>query len=100
MNARQKAKKYKRMYETLLRQPIQFKVEQHKIDRLKFERYYPKGFITLEDKDYLREVMVRDVTQSLAESLAQYIDYDVEFCPHRNMYRIVGEIKVVDKNYR
>lgn len=35
MNARQKAKKYKRMYEELLNSPVKFKVEEHKIDTLR-----------------------------------------------------------------
>lgn len=97
MNARQKAKKYKRMYEALLRQPVQFKVEQHKIDTLRFIRFYPKELCTPEKSSYLREVIVRDIAQSLADSLDKYIEYDIEFCPHRNMYRVYGEIKVVDR---
>ena len=97
MNARQKAKKYKRMYEALLRQPVLFKVEQHKIDTLRFERYYPKILATPEKRDYLREIVVRDIAISLVESLDKYVDYDIEFCPHKNLYRVCGEIKVVNQ---
>ncbi len=97
MNARQKAKKYKRMYEALLKSPVKFKVEQHKIDTLRFERFYPEAVIAQEDSSYLREVMVKNIAESLASSLDKYIDYNIEFCPHINKYRFYGEIKVVDR---
>ena len=95
MNARQKAKKYKRMYEALLNQPVKFKVEEHKIDTLKFERFYPAELIMHEDNSYLREVIVKDIAQCLASSLDEYIDYYMEFCPCINKHRFYGEIKVV-----
>lgn len=97
MNARQKAKKYKRMYEALLKSPIRFKVEQHKIDTLRFERYYPEALVTQENSSYMREVMVKNIAESLASSLDKYIDYNTEFCPHINKYCFYGEIKVVDR---
>lgn len=97
MNARQKAKKYKRMYEALLNQPVRFKVEQHKIDTLRFERFYSEALIMQGDSGYLREVIVKDIAQGLASSLDKYIDYNMEFCPHINKYRFYGELKVVDR---
>ena len=97
MNARQKAKKYKRMYEELLHQPVRFNVEQHKIDTLRFERFYPAELIMHEDNSYLHEVVVKDIAQNLASSLDKYIDYYTEFCPRINKYRFYGEIKVVDR---
>ena len=100
MNARQKAKKYKRMYEVLLNQPVRFKKEQHKIDTLKFERFYPEALIVRENSSYVREVIVKDIAQGLASSLDKYIFYHTEFCPHINKYRFYGEIKVVDIGYR
>ncbi len=59
MNARQKAKKYKRMYEELINSPIRLKSEQHKIDTLRFERFYPEELVVEENNSYLREVIVR-----------------------------------------
>lgn len=97
MNARQKAKKYKRMYEAFLKSPVRFKVEEHKIDTLRFERFYSEELIAQENSSYLREVMVKDIAEGLASSLDKYIDYKTEFCPHINKYRFYGEIKVVDK---
>jgi len=93
MNARQKAKKFKRMYEELLKQPVTIKVEQHKIDTLRFERRYPKALVMSNYNSYFQHCMAKD----LAEKLDKYIDYHMEFCPHTNEYRFVGEIKVVEK---
>ena len=85
------------MYEALLKQPVRFKVEQHKIDTLRFERFYPEALIMQENRDYLREVIVKDIAQSIASSLDKYIDYNIEYCPHINQCRFYGEIKVVDR---
>ena len=102
MNARKKAKKYKRMYEELVKQPqpIRYKIERSKIDTLRFERLYPgpEAIIFMENSNYLREVIAKDIALSLASSLDKYIDYHTEFCPHINQYRIWGEIKVVDRS--
>lgn len=99
MNARQKAKKYKRMYEELLNSPVKFEMKQYKIDTLKFERFYPEGLIREVNSSYLREVIVKDVAQGLASNLGKYVNCKTEFCPHINKYRIYGEIKVVDRLY-
>lgn len=97
MNARQKAKKYKRMYEELLKQPVRFKVEQHKIDTVRFERLYPEALIEQGDTSYLREFLDKDIAEGIASSIGkcEYVDLRTEFCPHINKYRIYGEIKVV-----
>ena len=97
MNARQKAKKYKRMYEALLNQPVKIKVEQHKIDTLRFERFYPAAVIAQADNIHWREAIVRDLAQDLVSSLNKYVDYHTEFCSHINKYRFYGEIKVVNR---
>lgn len=95
MNARQKAKKYKRMYEELLNKPVKYKVEQHKIDTLRIKRYYPTKLVMEEGSSYFRHCVVKDIAYSLAQSLDKYINYYTEFCPHANEYCFVGEIKVV-----
>lgn len=67
MNARQKAKKYKRMYETLLaksKPPIEFKTEECKIDTLKFTMAFPEEFVSQADYNYLRESVINDFAKS------------------------------------
>lgn len=97
MNARQKAKRYKHLYEELVNRPVEFKVEEHKIDTLRFERHYPRALVMSNYNSYFQHCICKDIAYSLAESLDKYIDYSMEFCPHTNEYRFVGEIKVVEK---
>lgn len=100
MNARQKAKKYKRMYEALLNQPVEFKVEQYKIDTLRFEKFYPEELVK-ENSNALREIVINDIAQGLAQGLIDrfdnYIDYFTEYCPYVMKYHFCGDIKVVNK---
>lgn len=95
MNARQKAKRYKRMYEELVNKPVKITVEQHKIDRLKFKRAYPRHVVVDENSSYFKEVILKDIALDLVKSLNKYIDYHTEFYPDTNEYCFVGEIKVV-----
>ena len=97
MNARQKAKKYKRMYEKLLNSPVQFKVEQHKIDTLRVERSYPGHVIMQDNSNDLQELIVSDIAHDLASNLVKYVNYRIEHLPEQNRYRFIGEIKVVDR---
>ena len=96
MNARQKAKKYKRMYEELLKSPVKFKVEQHKIDTLRFERFYPVR-ASFESSGFLREVVLKDIAEGLASNLDKYIDYRTEFCTDLKMFKVHGEIMLVNR---
>ena len=99
MNARQKAKKYKRMYEELLKQSVSqeawFEVERRKIATLRFERFYPKEFI--DNCDNLQEVIANDMVRLSGTCFSQHIDYRTEFCYPMNMYRVYAEIKVVGR---
>lgn len=87
------------MYEELIKQPITFKIEQHKIDALRFERFYPEALVSNGSKnsDFLRKVILKDIAEGLANGLDKYIDYYTEFCPHLNTYRLSGEIMVVNR---
>lgn len=98
MNARQKAKKYKCMYEKLLYRPIRFKEEQYNIDTLKFRRFYPTEFLlSKENSNYFREIMVRDIARDIATNLDKYVDYNTEFYPDMQEYCLYGEIKIVNR---
>lgn len=102
MNARQKAKRYKRMYKELLNKPFVPKItmEQHKVNTLRIKRYYPEELIILEDKDYVRGVIATDIAHDIAKNLDKYIDYEMGFEPHINRYYLYGEIKIVDRSYK
>lgn len=120
MNARQKAKKYKRLYEDLLKQtpPIVFE-EPHHIETLRFERAYPEELIATlmilqeDNKPLLMKDVTKfisstsvksaasyiqsDIAQGLAAGLDKYIVYRIDHDPEMNVYRVCGELKVVDR---
>lgn len=102
MNARQKAKRYKRMYKELLNRPVVPKIimEQHKVDTLRFKRYYPEALLKLEDKNYVRGVITTELAHDIAKNLDKYIDYETGFEPHLNKYYFSGEIKIVNRDYK
>lgn len=127
MNARQKAKKYKRLYEDLMKRPIEFCVEPHKIDTLRVERVYPEELIAntyfaqkevteidfIQPKklcmknvtDFISAIatpnatgyVLKDIAFGLAEGLNKYIVYRINYDPEMNVYHICGEIKVVNR---
>ena len=89
------------MYEAILNQHIKPKIEQHKIDTLRFEKFYPTALIVKENSNALREIVLNDIAQGLAQRLIDrfdnYIDYFTEYCSYINEYRFYGEIKVVER---
>ena len=97
MNARQKAKKYKRMYEALLHQPVRVKVEHHQIDTFKADRYFPEEIIKTANDEILKGFIVREIVNGLGTNADKYIEWETEYCRHVNMYRLSGEIRVIRK---
>ena len=117
MNARQKAKRYKHLYETLSKQPLPviFK-EPHHVETLRYERVYPEEliantrfiqecnpFLMKDVTDFISAIATpnataiiqKDIAQGLAEGLAKYIVYRQDYDPGMNVYRICGELKIV-----
>lgn len=106
MNARQKAKRYKRLYESLLpKMPVKVKLEidQHKIDTIRFEHYYPRELIlgNWNNDRYLREVVIRSIADGFAncltDNLDKYVNYYVEYFSDLDKYHFIGEIKVIER---
>jgi len=98
MNARQKAKKYKRLYEALLKPPVKYTVEQHNIDTLRFEHFYTRELVE-NYRDELRPAINDDIKRDFSKILFdKYVYYRTEFCPSMDMYRLYAEIKIVDQS--
>lgn len=95
MNARQKAKAYKRRLDEMMKRPIQVKVEQLKIDRIKFARRYPKVLVQEAPRDYLKSTLTKDIAFELARNLTAYVNYRVEDYPFDDEYRVIAEVGVV-----
>lgn len=94
MNARQKAKYYKRKYEELANMPLpKFKVENVPVDTLRSVREVPDvdiyGFDNI--KQYIKNCMVRELT----DHIDKYIIWTTYHLEHRGSCRFEAELSVV-----
>lgn len=93
MNARQKAKHYKRMYEELLNRPIN-----PKVDTLRFSRLYPQPIITSSDEDITTKILTRDLVNALVDQMDKYITIKTEFLPFMHQYKFNAVVEVVRRD--
>ena len=98
MNARQKAKYYKRKYEELAKQPLlpELKVTNYRVDKLRFMRLYPAVLVEGNER-LLLDTVTRDLSHELVSKIDKYVTTRVNFEPHLNQYRVVGELEVVSR---
>jgi len=100
MNARQKAKRYKRMYEALSaksKPPIEFKEVEYKIDTLKFTTAFSEEYASQADYSYLREVAINSFAEKLVKCGDKYIEYRLEHLPYLKKYLIHLQMRVLIK---
>lgn len=98
MNARQKAKYYKRKYEEIAKMPLpKFTENNYRVDTLRFERLYPEALISNTNEENMSEKITKDLFFELAGQMDKYVTVKTNFEPHLNHFRVVGEIKVVRK---
>lgn len=101
MNARQKAKKYKRMYEALTakwKPPIELNEEEYKIDTLNFSELlesFPEQSASMADEDYVRGFVADNFAIELVKHFNEYVDYYIEKLPYEHFYRLHFQIKVL-----
>jgi len=96
MNARQKAKYYKRKYEELKNFPLpKFQATYYKVDTLEFKRLYPAALIVNGMENKIRDVIQRDLVNDLVLQMDKYITVKTCFEPELNHYRFTGYVKVV-----
>lgn len=97
MNARQKAKKYKRMYEALSarsKPPILLNEKEYKIDTLNGETMLTDRFIAEGNAELLKQIILEVLTQNLAEHFNEYINYDIEHLSYKPGHCLRYWIKV------
>lgn len=97
MNARQKAKKYKHMYEVLTakwKPPIELKTEEYKIDTLNVDMILPELSALIGD-DYIRSFIIDSLIKELAKCPEKYIDGYTEYLPYDGRPHLHYQIKVV-----
>jgi len=99
MNARQKAKYYKRKYEETKVKPIpKFIVSKYNVDTLKAKQLCPKDLIENNDENIYIDIITRALAQCLASQADKYMTITTQYEPSLRSYIIDGEIKVVS-NY-
>ena len=98
MNARQKAKKYKRAYEALLKEKphiVFHEVPCPPLDTLNFSELVPKEAIEQCGKDYIREIIINSFAKELAKNPEKYVTYYAEYMPYMGQYRLNCQIKIL-----
>ena len=97
MNARQKAKYYKKKYEELLKVPVKYTATTYKVDTIRFTRLYPEFLVTEDMAGYLRNTLKKDICNELVDTLGSYVDVQMNWDPHNNSYRVDAALDVVRK---
>ena len=103
MNARQKAKFYKKKYEELANMPYpNVKVESVPVVELVSERVYPAELVEtitpdicgFMESDYMRSHAMDD----LVPALQDHVNYDVDLDASTSGYRVTAKMKVVERS--
>lgn len=103
MNARQKAKFYKKKYEQLANMPYpNVKVESVRTIELVSERIYPAELVEtiapdicgFMESDYMRSHAIDD----LALAIRDHVNYDVDLDASTSGYKVTAKMKVVERS--
>lgn len=94
MNARQKAKKYKKLYYQLLNSPINFTVNTVKFHTVMTKRVIPEevALPCLTDNNYVKETIARD----MAKEIMPYVRIKTQYEPTTCSYVVAGMIRICD----
>lgn len=96
MNARQKAKYWKKKYEQLANMPMPTTIiEPHAVSHLKFYMEYPNEWILKFDEEEIEKRLKKDIKDQLFEEIDKYIDYRCEKDVENYKYRFSGMLNVV-----
>jgi hypothetical protein len=95
MNARQKAKYYKRKYKELSFMLISKSIiESRKIDTLKFKKYYPKEDAII-SSEYIKHTAKSDFVDYIASRIDDYAVFEEHFDEISNNFYVTGKIDIV-----
>lgn len=96
MNARQKAKKYKKAYEDLVKQPVRHYVVTHPVDTLHFKKRYPMEWAF--NREAFENKVRNDMKKELMDKIEPYIYWrlDEDIC--NDCYLLDFQIKVVSRD--
>ena len=88
MNARQKAKRYKQLYEELLH-------KHNKVDTLRINKSYPRCFVVYESEEKVTKTVLEDLVYELTSQMDKYMTIKTAFEPYIDQYKFMAEVKVV-----
>ena len=98
MNARQKAKHYKQMYDlcmTRTKIPT-VNVCYKRTERLKVVRTFPREI--MENPEIAKKIATRDLAFAIAEQLERFVDIKTSIDPIVDQYRVEGDIEIVSRS--
>lgn len=98
MNARQKAKYYKRKYEELAHPkwfPI-LEISNREVITLTAQKEYPETLIKQNEKnkDFFKDVLANDLANLLAPKLKDHMTYRTGYDPYTKKYTFAGVIRI------
>lgn len=95
MNARQKAKYYKRKYEQIENQSMESlvkEVRRHDVDTLELNRLYSDREI---EDDFIQSTVKRDLALEIAKQMDRYVEYRTNYLPEIQKYRLIARVRIV-----
>lgn len=96
MNARQKAKYYKKLYEqTLAKTPVQFQVQRLKTDVIKTCTMVPYVMVKNQELSNYEEIFKEMVGLGLSDVIKNKMEIEVVDYPGMHCYKVYGCIRVV-----
>lgn len=98
MNARQKAKYYKRKYEEMAHPkwlPIRT-ISNREVITLTVQKEYPETLIKQNEnnKDFFKDVVADDLANLLAPKLKDHMTYRTAYNPYTKKYTFAGVIRI------
>lgn len=105
MNARQKAKRYKKLYENETRkfqQPLPLQVHNFNTQIIKAQTYVPYEMAyemeTNQKSEYMK--IIKDkLARDIAKEIKDIMEINVFDCPTNNFYVIYGKVRIVTRIY-
>lgn len=99
MNARQKAKHYKKLYESTKLKPINFQVHNFKTSYIQACKLIPYEMSScLLDSEY-KETIEKNLAIELAKELKNLMDVEIQDYPAECLYKVCGTVRVVTGVY-
>ena len=99
MNARQKAKKYKKLYERMKLQPVNYQMLNFNTSIIKAYTCVPYEMAeALQDSEYTEAIKSR-LAYNLAKELKDKMDIQIDDYPPQCVYKVYGTVRVVTGVY-